>query len=53
MRVAKYKFRAEENHAIELDRNQRLIIDQKLNYIHQDPVTALIVKEPEHYLFTF
>lgn len=50
--VEKYKFWAEGNHAIELDHNQPHIIDQKLNYIHRNPVTVLIVEEPEHYLFS-
>jgi putative transposase len=27
------------------------LIDQKINYIHQNPVRALIVQKPEDYLF--
>lgn len=48
-RIKKYKFWQDSNHAIELTNNE--MIDQKINYIHENPVRSLIVAEPEHYLF--
>lgn len=30
----------------------RKFTDQKVNYIHMNPVDAGIVEEPEHYLFS-
>ena len=49
-RIKKYKFWKDDNHAIELTDNH--IIDQKINYIHENPVRAMIVSEAEHYLFS-
>lgn len=49
-RIKNYKFWRDGNHAIELDSNK--LIEQKLEYIHMNPVEALIVEEPEHYLFS-
>ena len=49
-RVKNYKFRQDTNHAILLDSSE--IIDQKVNYFHQNPVIALIVRNPEDYLFS-
>ncbi len=40
----------DENHPIELWSNE--VIDQKLNYIHDNPVVAGWVDEPEHYLYS-
>ncbi|GAB4107743.1 transposase [Echinicola sediminis] len=49
-RIKKYKFWKDDNHAILLEKNY--LQKQKLNYIHQNPVKALIVDEPEDYLFS-
>ena len=38
------------NHAIELESPQ--FINQKLNYIHLNPVRAAFVNEPEHYIYS-
>ncbi|WP_379088080.1 hypothetical protein [Pedobacter sp. UC225_65] len=38
------------NHPIELWDNY--MMDQKLEYVHQNPVVAGIVDEPEHYLYS-
>jgi len=51
-RVSKYKFWKDGNHAILLEPNQPKMIDQKLDYIHQNPVRALIVENPEDYIFS-
>jgi len=48
-KIKTYKFWKEDNHAIEMTSN---MIDGRLNYIHQNPVEALIVEEPEHYIFS-
>ncbi|MCR8558736.1 transposase [Mucilaginibacter sp. BJC16-A38] len=46
-----YQFwQQDENHPIELWSNE--VIDQKLDYIHNNPVTAGWVDEPEHYLYS-
>ena len=47
---AKYMFWKKDNHALHLDTNK--MIDQRINYIHQNPVEAGIVDEPEHYMFS-
>lgn len=49
-RITKYKFWKDDNHAIELNTN--FLQDQKLEYIHQNPVKSLIVEEPQQYLFS-
>ncbi|OCX51450.1 transposase [Mucilaginibacter sp. PPCGB 2223] len=49
-RIQDYKVWQDGYHAIECSTNQ--IIDQKLNYIHQNPVRAQIVSEPEHYIYS-
>jgi len=46
----KYQFWQQNNHPIELFDNT--IMDQKLDYIHMNPVVSGIVKEPEHYLYS-
>ena len=51
-RITKYKFWQESNHAVELDRFKPEIIDQKINYIHKNPVEAGIVSRPIDYLFS-
>jgi REP element-mobilizing transposase RayT len=49
-RIKNYKFWQDTNHPILLDRNE--IIDQKINYIHQNPVRAIIVQNAEEYIFS-
>ena len=49
-RNTKYQFWQQHNHPIELDTNKKL--DQRLNYIHQNPVQAGIVLSPEDYLYS-
>lgn len=45
-----YQFWQQSNHPIELNTNKKL--DQRLNYIHQNPVEAGIVLSPEDYLYS-
>ncbi len=45
-----YQFWRQDNHPIELSTNQ--LMDQKLAYIHNNPVEAGIVDEPESYLYS-
>lgn len=49
-RISKYRFWQDTNHAIHLDHNE--LIDQKINYIHQNPVRAMIVERPEEYIYS-
>jgi REP element-mobilizing transposase RayT len=49
-RNSDYQFWTHENHAIELVSNK--FIKQKLNYIHQNPVRAGLVEQPEDYLYS-
>ena len=49
-RIKNYKFWQETNHAILLDTNEK--IDQRINYIHENPVRALIVANSHEYLFS-
>jgi len=49
-RITTYKFWQEGYHAIQLDFNE--MIDQKIEYVHQNPVRALIVEQAEDYLFS-
>ena len=44
-----YQFWQQDNHPIELEGNW---IDQKLAYIHNNPVEAGLVREPEDYLYS-
>ncbi|WP_258099123.1 REP-associated tyrosine transposase [Marinoscillum pacificum] len=48
-RITNFKFWKDDNHVIELTSG---MIDGRLDYIHQNPVKAMIVEEPEHYLFS-
>ena len=48
-RIKKYKFWKDDNHAIELESH---MIDARLTYVHENPVNAMIVEEPEHYIFS-
>ena len=49
-RISKYKFWKDDNHAITLDGTTMLL--QKLEYIHQNPVKADIVDEPQYYKYS-
>lgn len=49
-RNSNFQFWTHENHAIELSTNKML--DQRLNYIHQNPVKAGIVENAEDYLYS-
>ncbi|TXK49029.1 transposase [Pontibacter qinzhouensis] len=49
-RVENYKFWQDGYHAIELTSN--FMKEQKLDYLHQNPVTDLTVAAPEHYVFS-
>ncbi|WP_282036167.1 REP-associated tyrosine transposase [Saccharicrinis aurantiacus] len=49
-RNSQYQVFTHENHAIHLYSDK--FIDQKLEYIHDNPVRAGIVKEPEDYLYS-
>jgi REP element-mobilizing transposase RayT len=49
-RVENYKVWKDGNHPIELDTN--LITEQKLNYIHDNPVIAGFVWEAENYVYS-
>lgn len=46
----KYQFWQQHNHPIELATNE--MIDQRLNYLHNNPVEAGIVLSPEDYLYS-
>jgi putative transposase len=45
-----YQFWQQNNHPIELATNE--MIEQRLDYIHNNPVVAGIVLSPEHYLYS-
>ena len=45
-----YQFWQQHNHPIELNTNEK--IDQRLDYIHNNPVEAGIVMSPEDYLYS-
>ena len=49
-RNSDYQMWSHENHAVELHSND--FIDQKLNYIHNNPVRAGIVFKPEDYIYS-
>lgn len=49
-RNSKYQFWTHDNHAVELSSNE--MIDQRLNYIHQNPVRAGIVEKEEDFLYS-
>ena len=48
--ITNYQFWQQHNHPIELNTNE--VIDQRLNYIHQNPVEAGIVLSAEDYLYS-
>ena len=49
-KVKNYKFWRDGNEAKEMHTN--VFLEQKLDYIHHNPVRAEIVDEPEHYLYS-
>jgi REP element-mobilizing transposase RayT len=49
-RNKKYQFWKQDNHPIELYSNY--FIDQKVEYIHNNPVEAGIVEKPEEYIYS-
>lgn len=49
-RNSEFQFWTHENHAVELLSNK--FIDQKIDYIHQNPVRAGIVEHPEEYIYS-
>lgn len=51
-RITKYKFWQESNHAIELIPWETRLIEQKLNYIHMNPVEEGIVQYERDYLYS-
>ena len=46
----RYQFWQQHSHPIELNTNEK--IDQRLDYIHNNPVEAGIVLSPEHYYYS-
>lgn len=44
------QFWQQGNHAVELSTNNML--DQRLDYLHQNPVKAGLVYEPHHYVYS-
>ncbi len=46
----KYQFWQQNNHPFDLFSNK--FIDQKVDYIHTNPVVARIVNEPHHYVYS-
>ncbi len=49
-KIKNFKFWQEGNEAKEIHTD--FFVEQKLHYIHQNPVAAEIVTEPEHYLYS-
>jgi putative transposase len=49
-RISKYRFWQDTNHAIQLINTEPIV--QKINYIHDNPVRALIVGRQEDYLYS-
>ena len=49
-RISKYKFWRDDNHAVLLDSNK--MMEPRLDYVHDNPVDAMIVDQPEDYLFS-
>jgi REP element-mobilizing transposase RayT len=49
-RIEQYKFWQDGSHAQEIF--SASVMQQKLRYVHYNPVEAMIVQEPEHYLFS-
>ena len=51
-RISKYKFWQDSNHAIYISDQDTRMLEQKLNYIHDNPVKAMLVDDPEEYVFS-
>jgi REP element-mobilizing transposase RayT len=51
-RIKKYKFWKDDNHAIYIDEIDSKLLIQKLDYIHNNPVKAMIVNESHEYIFS-
>lgn len=51
-RVSKYKFWKPDNHAIQLYANEVTIAQQKLDYIHQNPVKEGVVANSYEYIYS-
>lgn len=49
-RISNYKFWQETNHAVLLHNSG--LIEQRINYLHENPVRALIVSNAEEYLYS-
>jgi putative transposase len=49
-RVSTYRFWQDTSHAIELESNE--MVEQRINYVHDNPIRAMIVNQPEYYLFS-
>ena len=48
----RYKFWKDSNHAVCLTELDTKMMEQKLEYIHYNPVKAMIVHQPEDYVFS-
>lgn len=51
-RNKKFQFWRQDNHPIELRPHQDSFASQKLEYIHNNPVEAMIVEKAEEYIFS-
>lgn len=51
-RISKYKFWKQDNHAIEMEQIEVGVLDQKLTYIHENPVVEGIVENAVNYLYS-
>ena len=51
-RNKKFQFWRQDNHPIELLPHQDSFASQKLEYIHNNPVEAMIVEKAEEYIFS-
>jgi hypothetical protein len=49
-RAKNYKVWKDDNHAIEIE--DYISIESKIEYIHNNPVSAMIVSKPEDYIFS-
>lgn len=51
-RITQYKFWKEDNHAIYLHPSETMIIDQKVDYIHRNPIESGIVSTAADYVYS-
>lgn len=51
-RISKYKFWKDSSHAIYLGEFDTKMMEQKLDYIHENPVKAMLVYQAEDYVFS-